>query len=81
MLLRHQADSLDDEYAHGRYWPEPLIQVNPHYKTTHTVEELSDAGLLHPLCKDLFKINGNSLTLYHHQEQAIRKAREGRATY
>ena len=69
--------TLDDEYAHGRYWPEPLIQVNPHYKTTHTVEELCDAGLLHPLCKDLFKINGNSLTLYHHQEQAIRKAREG----
>ncbi|MFA5468035.1 MAG: DEAD/DEAH box helicase [Sphaerochaetaceae bacterium] len=69
--------TLDKEYDNGRYWPEPLIQVNPHYETTHTIKELSDTGLLHPLCDILFRIKGQSLTLYNHQEQAILKARDG----
>lgn len=67
---------LDEEYGNGRFWPEPLIQVNPHYKTTHTITELVKADLLHPLCDTLFRIKGSPLTLFNHQEQAIRKARE-----
>jgi hypothetical protein len=23
---------VEEEYARGRYWPEPLIQINPNYK-------------------------------------------------
>ncbi len=65
---------LDAEYGNGRFWPEPLIQVNPHYKKAHTITELVQLGLLHPLCDTLFRIKGNTLTLFNHQEQAIRKA-------
>ena len=65
---------LDEEYGNGRFWPEPLIQVNPHYKKAHTITELVKLGLLHPLCDTLFRIKGNTLTLFNHQEQAIRKA-------
>ncbi|MDR1190858.1 MAG: hypothetical protein LBK60_04215 [Verrucomicrobiales bacterium] len=28
---------VDEEYANGRYWPEPLIQINPHYKRSKSV--------------------------------------------
>jgi hypothetical protein len=24
-------NKLDEEYNNGRYWPEPLVQINPHY--------------------------------------------------
>ena len=67
---------LDAEYGNGRFWPEPLIQVNPHYKKAHTITELVKADLLHPLCETLFRIKGAPLTLFNHQEQAIRKARD-----
>jgi superfamily II DNA/RNA helicase len=66
---------LDEEYGKGRFWPEPLIQVNPHYKTTSTISDLVKAEILHPLCETLFRLKGEPLTLFHHQEQAIRKAR------
>jgi ATP-dependent helicase YprA (DUF1998 family) len=67
---------LDLEYQNGRYWPEPLIQVNPHYQTTNSVADLVKEGLLSPLCETLFSMNGNPLMLFHHQEQAIRKAKQ-----
>lgn len=31
---------VEDEYALGRYWPEPLIQINPNYKRGGTVQQL-----------------------------------------
>lgn len=39
---------LDSEYENGRYWPEPLIQINPNYKPASTVLELAEQGVLHP---------------------------------
>ncbi len=70
---------LEQEYANGRYWPEPLIQVNPHYKTTETVASLVSKNILSPACETLFKIKGNSITLFDHQEKAILKARDGQS--
>ena len=42
--IRTQIDAI---YAQDRYWPEPLIQVNPSYKRTTTVEALARNGTLH----------------------------------
>lgn len=71
-------------YAQNRYWPEPLIQINPSYKHTTTVAEQAAAGILDPLCADIFRMNapggvlpGPSLSLYKHQEQAIALAGQG----
>ena len=33
-------NKVDDEYAGKRYWPAPLIQINPNYKKASTVVNL-----------------------------------------
>ncbi|AEI64560.1 DEAD/DEAH box helicase [Corallococcus macrosporus] len=59
-------------YAQERYWPEPLIQLNPSYKRTTTVQALVDAGGLAPRCDEIFRTpQGAPLSLYKHQEQAV----------
>jgi hypothetical protein len=35
-ILRH----VNREYDNQRYWPEPLIQINPHYQRAGSVQEL-----------------------------------------
>lgn len=79
--IRTQIDAI---YADARYWPEPLIQVNPNFKRFTTVQKLVDAGALEPVCADIFRANqsaanprGDTLTLYKHQEQAIALAAQG----
>ena len=70
-------DFLDREYGGGRYWPSPLIQINPSYVTEGTVESLAEQGDLHPLTADVFRFGksektpGTSARLYKHQRQAI----------
>jgi ATP-dependent helicase YprA (DUF1998 family) len=48
-------------YAEDRYWPEPLIQINPSYKQSI----------------DIFQTKGTPLSLYKHQEQAVALAEAG----
>src|SRR5690606_30793536 len=57
---------VNNAYASGRYWPDPLIQINPRYQLGRSVEELAAEGELHPLTAKMFPID-----LYRHQEQAI----------
>jgi Lhr-like helicase len=75
------ATKVDAEYNGGRYWPEPLIQINPNYRRSYTVQELASKGELHPACAHLFKARkteGNpvDLFLYEHQLQALAKANQ-----
>jgi len=75
---------VESEYSSGRYWPEPLIQINPNYQRKGTVQDLSDEGVLHPACKGIFmvgKTEGNSqpLFLYTHQLQALAKAQNNQS--
>jgi hypothetical protein len=79
--IRRQVQQI---YAQNRYWPEPLIQINPNYKRTTTVESLVAAGTLDPRCAEIFRKPpsaespaGEPLTLYKHQEQAIALASQG----
>ncbi len=69
---------VEHEYSGGRYWPQPLIQINPNYQRKGTVQELANDGVLHPLCADIFrtgKSEGKSdpLFLYKHQIEALAK--------
>lgn len=78
------AAKVDDEYSRGRYWPEPLIQINPNYKRSGSVQKLVKEGSLHAACAALFqtgKVEGKpaDLHLYVHQMQAIAKAQERRS--
>lgn len=75
---------IEAEYKDGRYWPDPLIQINPGYKRCETVQQLSSQGLLHPQCAEIFKLGKSEgapcdMTLYKHQLDAIAKARQKRS--
>lgn len=75
---------VEDEYGRNRYWPEPLIQINPNYKRSGTVQDLVRQGNLHPACADLFqtgKVESKpaDLHLYVHQMQAIAKAQSNQS--
>jgi superfamily II DNA/RNA helicase len=67
--VRRQVDAI---YAEKRYWPEPLIQINPSYKRTTTVANLVTEGVLDPGCAKIFP-----LSLYKHQQEAIALASQG----
>ena len=70
-------DQVEGIYAGNRYWPEPLIQINPSYKRATDVGTLVANGVLDSGCADIFRANGEPLSLYKHQEQAIALAAEG----
>lgn len=72
--IREQVEAI---YAKGTYWPQPLIQINPSYKRGRDVQSLVDAGQLEPRTGEIFRVGGNSLSLYLHQEQAIAMASAG----
>ena len=66
--LREQIEAI---YAKDRFWPEPLIQLNPSYQVSTTIEEQVRAKLLDPRCADIFRSAGAGLRIYEHQKQAI----------
>lgn len=66
------ANGVEQEYASGRFWPEPLIQINPKYSPGRSTKEMMVTGELHPAIAKHFPIR-----LYRHQEQAIAFASKG----
>src|SRR5688500_14477473 len=59
-------------YDSGRFWPDPLLQINPRFQLGRSVSELAAAAELHAACASLFPIH-----LYRHQENAIALAARG----
>ena len=74
--IRTQVDAL---YATGRFWPEPLISINPHYERDASVETLVEEGFLHPDTAKIFRVGGSPITLCRHQAQAVAKASKGKS--
>jgi ATP-dependent helicase YprA (DUF1998 family) len=81
-FVRVSAEDIQQEverqYRDGRYWPEPLVQINPNFQRKRTVQALAADGVLHPCCADLFQVgkpegNPQPLHLYVHQLQALAK--------
>lgn len=74
---------VNSEYDSQRYWPEPLIQINPNFKSGGTVDEFVAAGQLSAQCADIFRLGkssssaGVSLPLHKHQAEAISLAAAG----
>lgn len=78
-------DEVERQYADGRYWPEPLVQINPNYQRKGTVQQLATEGVLHSACAELFQVgkteaNPQPLHLYAHQLQALAKG-QGKQSY
>ncbi len=74
--IRQQVEAI---YAEDRYWPEPLIQINPSYRRSTTVGEPGRVAA----CSSLGAPRSSAqaagrCSLYKHQEQAIALAVAGR---
>jgi DEAD/DEAH box helicase len=75
---------LEREYEQGRFWPAPLIQLNPNFVPARSIEELVGESLLDPECARVFRVGkqdgpGQDLRLHRHQEDAVRIAAAGRS--
>jgi Lhr-like helicase len=71
--------SVDALYASGRFWPEPLISINPRYEPGKSVDELVADGTLHSDTAKVFRIDGKPLVLHRHQSQAVVKGAVGQS--
>ena len=67
-------DQVHQVYASGRFWPEPIISINPHFQRGTSLANLVAEGTLHPETERVFRIDGEPITLFRHQSQAIAKA-------
>ena len=72
---------VEHQYAQGRYWPEPLVQINPNYQRQSTVQNLAAQGVLHAACAEIFQVGKSEgspepLHLYKHQMEALAKGQE-----
>ncbi|QDS15201.1 DEAD/DEAH box helicase [Xanthomonas arboricola] len=75
---------VERQYAKGRYWPEPLVQINPNYQRQGTVQNLVAQGVLHAVCAEIFQVgkpegSPKPLHLYKHQIEALAKGQEGQS--
>jgi ATP-dependent helicase YprA (DUF1998 family) len=76
---------VEKQYEQGRYWPEPLVQINPNYQRQGTVQELAEQGILHQACSQIFQAgkpegSPKPLYLYKHQMEALAKG-QSRQSY
>src|SRR5208282_1745329 len=69
--IRQQIDAV---YASRRFWPEPLISINPHFERAASIDELVAEGSISPETGRVFRVDGQGITLYRHQAQAVAKA-------
>ena len=68
------ADQVEQIYAQGTFWPEPLVSINPHYQSGSTLADLVRAGDLCADIENVFRFDGKQVKLYKHQSQAVAKA-------
>jgi ATP-dependent helicase YprA (DUF1998 family) len=61
-------------YATNRFWPEPLISINPNFERGASVADLVVEGSLHTDTARVFRVDGQPIRFHRHQAQAIAKA-------
>ena len=72
-------DQVEAIYATRRFWPEPLISLNPNFERDVRIDALVKEGSLHPNTGNVFRIDGQPITLYRHQAQSVAKAAAGQS--
>ena len=79
--IREKVDSWFDQ---GRLWPDPMVGLNPTFRTGAAVEELVAEGTLHAQASNIFRAGksetdatGIQMNLYQHQVEAIEQAKAG----
>ena len=81
--LREKVDAL---YESKRFWPDPLIQLNPHFEPGKSVWDFVLEGDLEPECAEVFQNRSaasdeedRTLKLHKHQQQAVGYAISGKS--
>ena len=70
---------IDRQYDAGRFWPDPLLSLNPRYLKGPTVDDLVASGELDEATGKIFRFGQNPMLFYRHQAQAVAKARSGQS--
>lgn len=76
-------ETVDAEHQNGRFWPAPLIQINPDSVPGGTIDESVEAGIMDSGCAKIFRIKspddifGRQTVLHRHQRDAIEVAYHG----
>ena len=74
------AKAVESIYDGDRFWPAPLIQINPTYRTEGSIATHVASGDLHPATGEAFRLpDGQPLTLYTHQAEATAFAQKGQS--
>ena len=74
---------VDTAYDAGRFWPAPLIQLNPSFEAGGYIDDLVADGVLDAECGKIFRLKspadtfGKPLCLHRHQADAIEVAQRG----
>jgi hypothetical protein len=75
---------LDGERERKARWPDPRIWLNPNFRNGGTVAQLSEDLVLHPECRRYFRhkkdeddSGSRTLSLHHHQREALEAAASG----
>ena len=69
--------AVNEAYAGGRFWPAPLIQLNPNFVPGGSIDDLVSKGTLDEQCAKIFRLKrptdtfGKQLVLHQHQAEAI----------
>ena len=69
--------AVNEAYAGGRFWPAPLIQLNPNFVPGGYIDDLVSKGTLDDECAKIFRIKrstdtfGQRLLLHQHQAKSI----------
>ena len=77
--LRSQIDVI---YANDQFWPEPLLQITPHYERGGSIDKLAAAGEVTAITAAIFRLPESPalpLELHTHQVQALTAAKQGRS--
>jgi superfamily II DNA/RNA helicase len=64
-------------YESGKFWPDPLITINPRFEQGKAIDELVAEGVLDPALGEIFAAGGTRtpIRLHRHQERSVAKAR------
>lgn len=70
---------IDAIYDSDRYWPEPLLQLSPHFEEGPSIDDLAATGDVHAGTAAIFRVRDDAgqaqpLRLYVHQAQAVAAA-------
>ena len=77
--LKSQIDVI---YANDQFWPEPLLQITPHYEPGGSIDKLAAAGDVTATTAAIFRLPESRalpLELHTHQVQALTAAKQGRS--